>query len=469
MIRVPAGGDLQAAVNKAAGGDVIELQAGATYEGEITLPKKAIDDFITIQSSRAKELPEDQRVSPQQADLMAKIVTKGGGRPTLITENGAHHYRLIGIEFAPSNSDYIYNLIFFGEPDTIADTAHHLEIDRCYVHSLKSGVTRRGLALNSAETVVKNSYFSGFGYQGEETQGICGWTGTKNVQILNNYIEGGAENIMFGGQEPATADLVPENIEVRGNHLRKPPEWRAEKASMKNLFELKDAKNVRLVGNYLENSWMGSALTITVRNETGKAPFSTIEDVLIKDNIIDGAGDGINVLGSDNNYPSQTLTGLKIQNNLFLNIGGDDFPISSGYFLQITDGKDFLIANNTAFNIGNIAKMYGTMPKDFLFRDNIINHGNYGIHGHPDIYSTDGQKLYQNNVFVNNKNVPPSDYSFPKNNFLVENSAAVGFLDPARKDFRLAAASRFRGKGAEGSNIGMNLIIADYQKIKSKF
>ena len=51
-LNVPAGGDLQAALNAARPGDVITLQPGATYVGNFVLPNKgAISDYITIRSA----------------------------------------------------------------------------------------------------------------------------------------------------------------------------------------------------------------------------------------------------------------------------------------------------------------------------------------------------------------------------------------------------------------------------------
>ena len=329
---------------------------------------------------------------------------------------------------------------------------HHLEIDRSYLHSGTKATTRRGIALNSADTIVQNSYIEGFAFEGEETQGICGWTGTKNAKILNNYIEGGAENIMFGGAEPASPDLIPIDIEVSGNRLNKPAKWKG-KAAMKTLFELKNAINVRFTKNYLENNWIGSAFRITVRNETGKAPFSTIENVLIEDNIINGAGEGVQILGTDNNYPSRVMKDLKIVNNLFLNLGGDGFD-GSGYFILISNGEGVLIENNTSFNTGNIVTFYGVMPKNFLFRHNIVGHGNYGIHGHPNIYGSDGQKLFQNNVIVNNRKVPKDDTAFPPNNVFLPDFRDVGFTNLNGNDFTLAPNSRFKGKGANKTDIG---------------
>lgn len=466
IIRVPRGGNLQAAINRAQGGDIIELQAGETYYGEIKLPKKALTDFVTIQTSAVNQLPADKRVSPANANLMAKIVTRGQGAAAIATENGANHYRFVGIEFAPNNADYIYNLIYLGtESDKISDVPRFFEFDRCYLHPYKTGVTRRGFALNSADTIIKNSYLSGFAGNQQETQAIAGWTGTKNVKIINNYLEGGAENVLFGGADPASAELVPSDIEIRGNYFFKPVEWFGRN-TIKNAFELKNAKRVEFVGNYIELNRAGAAFAVTVRNQDGKAPFSTIEDVLIKDNFIASCGQGVNILGSDDVHPSQTLKRLNIVNNLFIDITNKSEP-GTGYFVQISGGENVLIANNTVFNEGNLTTLYGDLPKNFLFRDNIAGHGNYGIHGHPNIKSAQGQRLFQNNVIVNNRKIEQNDSSFPSGNFWTQDYKSVGFIDAAQNDFRLAPNSRFKSKGKDKSDIGSNINPADYLKVKT--
>lgn len=455
VIKVPPGGNIQAALELANSGDIIELQAGAVYSGTITLPNKPLTDFITIQSSAVGNLPLEKRVSPAQRSSMATITAGILGRPAVATSKGAHHYKFIGIEFAATTSTYNYGLVQLGNGEAASNLPNHIEIDRSFLRPNKSGVVRRGIALNSADTVIKNSYIEGFGFPGEETQGICGWTGTRNVQILNNYIEGGAENIMFGGADPASAELIPVDIEVRGNYLNKPQAW-ADKVSVKTLFELKNAKRVQFTGNLMTNNWKGSAFRITIRNQDNGAPFSTIEDVVIKDNIIDGAGDGMNILGKDDTYPSQTLKNLTVENNLFLNIRGDKGFEGGGYLIQVTNGDGITIANNTAFNWGSTVKFYDTMPRNFVFRDNIIGHGDYGIHG-IDNRSTLAQTLIQNNVFMNLNSVPPSDYAFPGNNILVAGIGDVGFLNATANDFRLNSTSKFRGKGKSGKNLGSDL------------
>src|SRR2546427_11145562 len=57
VINVAAGGDFQAALNAAAPGSIIVLQAGATYVGNFTLPPKSATGWIYIQSSALSSLP----------------------------------------------------------------------------------------------------------------------------------------------------------------------------------------------------------------------------------------------------------------------------------------------------------------------------------------------------------------------------------------------------------------------------
>ena len=441
VIKVPPGGNIQAALELATSGDTIELQAGAVYSGTITLPNKPLTDYVTIQTSAVGNLPMEKRVSPPQRSSMATITAGMLGRPAIATAKGAHHYRFIGIEFASTSSTYNYGLVILGNGETAPNLPHHIEIDRSYLRPNKTGVVRRGIALNSADTIIKNSYIEGFGFPGEETQGICGWTGTRNVKILNNYIEGGAENIMFGGADPASADLIPTDIEVHGNYLNKPLAW-ADKVSVKTLFELKNSKRVQFTGNLMTNNWKGSAFRITIRNQDNGAPFSTIEDVEISGNIIVGAGEGINILGSDDTYPSQMLKRLTIKDNLFLDLGGEGFE-GSGYFIQVASGDTITIENNTVFNRGNIITFYGDQPRAFVFTNNVTGHGLYGIHGPIDVKSPTAKAMIHGNIIFNNMGVGSGDFNIPPGNEFVENIDRVGFSDRSAQDFRLKPGGKY--------------------------
>ena len=88
-ITVPAGGDLQGAINAAQPGDTIVVQAGATYLGPFTLPNKSGSSYITIESSRAAEI--NGRVSPAQSYLLAKLRSNRIAEQIIRTDPGAHH------------------------------------------------------------------------------------------------------------------------------------------------------------------------------------------------------------------------------------------------------------------------------------------------------------------------------------------------------------------------------------------
>ena len=62
---------------------------------------------------------------------------------------------------------------------------------------------KRGIALNSANTFVRNSYIGGIRLSGQETQAIAGWNGPVPSCIENNYLEAAGIGILFGGAEPA--------------------------------------------------------------------------------------------------------------------------------------------------------------------------------------------------------------------------------------------------------------------------
>src|SRR5262249_10617946 len=140
------------------------------------------------------------------------------------------------------------------------------------------------------------------------------------------------ENIMFGGADPLIAGLVPSDIEIRRNYLRKPLAWKVGDPSyagihwmVKNLLELKNAQRVLIDGNILEHVWPdaqgGTAVLFTPRNEQFTAPQSIVADITFTNNLIRDANSGISVLGSDDigaaaGYPSQQTVRVLIRNNL---------------------------------------------------------------------------------------------------------------------------------------------------------
>src|SRR5215469_13944814 len=100
-LNVAAGGDLQAALDKAQLGDTIVLQAGASWTGPFKLPNKTTGSgWIYVVSSQLANLPPPgTRVSPANATNMPKILAPKT-LSAIVTVANSHHFRFAGIEFA---------------------------------------------------------------------------------------------------------------------------------------------------------------------------------------------------------------------------------------------------------------------------------------------------------------------------------------------------------------------------------
>jgi hypothetical protein len=388
-IVVPAGGDLQAAINAAQSGDTIIVDAGSIYSGGFILPNKSGTAFITIQSSRASELPVGTRVSPAQASLLATLrnSTVDTAAPVIRTSPGSHHWRLIGLDIATSTNAQVYDLIQIGTgTQTATEVPNNIEISRSWIHGYSSQEVQRGVSLNGSEITIADSYINEIHGTGYDTQALCGWNGPGPFHIVNNYLEAAGENILFGGADPSIANLIPSNIEIRYNYVFKPLKWKVGDPSyagihwsVKNLLELKMARNVMIDGNTFENSWgdaqIGYAILFTVRNQDGKAPWAIIENVTFTNNIIKNSDQGFQLLGSDNLNPSQRCTGLLIRNNLFQGI--------SNRFLTMTGYNNVTLEHNTHEQGGNIMSLYGETFTGFSYVNNVTfrNPNGYGIFG----------------------------------------------------------------------------------------
>src|SRR5947209_3962363 len=157
-LAVPAGGDLQAALETARPGDVVVLEPGATYRGPVVLPRKSGAGWIVIRTGGDTDIPRSgTRVDPGHARAMAKLVATSGA--VVKTAPGAHHYRLVGLEIRPADATFLHNLVEIGWAETSAeDLPHHVIVERCYLHGDPKKGGRRGIVLNGATVAVIDSY-----------------------------------------------------------------------------------------------------------------------------------------------------------------------------------------------------------------------------------------------------------------------------------------------------------------------
>jgi len=583
-IAVPAGGDLQAALNAAQPGDVITLAPGAVYTGNFTLPDKGASDlFITVRSAApdAALPPAGVRLTPAYAAQLPKIQS-ATSLAALRTKNYAHHWRLMFLEFRANLNGY-GDIIQLGSGDTsqndLTQVAHDLIVDRVYVHGDPVMGQKRGIALNSRDTQILNSYIADIKAVGQDAQALGGYNGPGNYLIENNYLEGAGENFLIGGADPPIPNLITTNITFRRNYLRKPLEWRdpiiatpqnitavaavgsgtlgagtyaykvvarvpagqttkanstasaeilatiaagttggvtiswtpvagateyyvygrisgsvnqywkttnafltdsgaagtagtpsgSTKWTVKNLFELKNAQDVLVEGNVFENCWVadqpGYPIVITPRNQSGTAPWSVVQRVMFRLNLISHTAGGVNILGTDNLHPSQLTNNITIRDNVWDDMGS--MWGSGSKTFQMGDGGDrFTFDHNTIdSNDSSLVAPYGgsatspTPVTNFVYTNNMAEHRTYGFMGasmSPGLSTINA--YFPGAVIRRNVLAGGSASKYPADNFFPTVAAwKAGFSAFDSSDYHLLSASGYLSAGTDGADLGANI------------
>jgi hypothetical protein len=335
IISVNAGGDLQSALNNAQCGDIIELQAGATFSGQFIVPAKNcnIDNWIWIRTSSPDSAlpPEGTRATPCYAgvatlvgrpqysctnpqNVMATVQMEIVGNGPFQFAPGANFYRFIGLQITrPTGTQGPAALM------TAQGTADHIVVDRSWLHGGLQDETHNGVSLNGmTNAAVVDSYFSDFhciAITGACTDAQAIGGGISDTQdgpflIQDNFLEASGEGIMFGG---GGATATPTDIEILGNHFWKPWQWKPGNTPfvgganghpfiVKNHLELKNAVRVLVDSNLMENVWggfsqSGDSILLTPKNQhsghSNICPKCQVTDITIRYSYLSHAGGGI--------------------------------------------------------------------------------------------------------------------------------------------------------------------------------
>ena len=479
-ISVPAGGSLQAAIDAAKPGDVIEVQPGATFDGPIKLRPKAgmsATARITIRTAGSTGLPAaGVRITPAASPLLAKIRSTTAG-PGMRAEQGAAYWTLMFLEFLPTSATSSANLVEFGaagsSQTTLATVPHHLVIDRCYLHGNASFGQRRGVALNSGDTTIINSHFSDFKGVNQDTQAIMGWNGPGPYLIENNHLEGAGENIMFGGTDPVIPQLVPTGIKIRRNLITKPTAWMSQSWTVKNLVEFKNAKDVVVEGNIIEYNWsagqQGYAILFTPRNQSNTAPWVIVKNITIQNNIIRHVAAAFNVLGYDDLAPSQQTQDIMIRNNLIYDVSTawstPNHPAHGRLAIVGAGPKNVTFDHNTVDNNGSSTVFFyggktptGVQVTGFELTNNLLRQQSYAVYGDKIGQGTVAFNYYtpaaiiQRNTFAG-----ASAKLYPVgNDFPTIAQWLADFTSVATADYRLRSTSLSNNLATDGKDLGVD-------------
>lgn len=484
------------ALAKSAPGDVIVLDAGATYVGNFALPAKDNPEkkWIYVESSALAKLPAGKRVSPDDAAQMPKIVTPNVS-PSLQINSAANHWRLAGLEVTSASTQgcqpnhlpkaiNCFTYILVGPSGNTAVEPDSFTIDRCYIHASPTIDIQHAIVGNESNLAVVDSYISDIHLYGAEAQGILAYTTPGPIKIVNNYIEAATENILFGGAGGPNNPYVASDVEVRNNYLFKPLSWVGDPSKViKNHFEVKSGQRFIVDGNTMENVWLngqnGFSIVLTVRSAQS-GDVTVINDITVTNNILKNVAAGFNTLAKDDACGSASYARCKnagsqarwyIANNL---ITFRDPTLPGGIrnlALQVNGGvdrmttpptvgvlRDVVFQHNTTvsaastscwnsiiFNSAPARPPYAELTNNIWILDNVLCRqptGDFGLQGGSGLMqymgastapSRDLDKRFSGNVMF----VPPADkvQSFPPHN--LSTTKPFQFVDPAKGNYDL--------------------------------
>jgi hypothetical protein len=482
VVRVAAGGNLQAALDNALPGDAILLAPGAKFTGNFILRNKNIASpcsaWITVRTD-ATAPTLGQRTTPSIAAGYAKLVSTTVA-PALKTDPKASCYRVSGLEIVlPVISSYNYGLIFLGDGGNLSagetqvtmDIApRNLVLDHLYVHGESGSNFTRCIALNSASTVIADSWISECHAKGFDSQAIGGWNGPGPYLIQNNYLAAAGENIMFGGADPHITNLVPSDITIRGNHFYKNPAWKGV-WTIKNLLELKNSRRLLIENNVFENNWIaaqtGMAIIFKSANDGGTAPWQGTTDVTFRYNIVRNSPQGLAIAAHPETNPAVHVARVRVENNLFYNIGTYNGTSYGRMLILLQDPHDLTIVHNTM--IHNYTGDGQMMISDVSYgaARNIVLSNNVATKGGPYgavMYSgarigTESLNAFASSYWAFDRNVvigldPEFVPWHPQTSYYASTMAAVGFTNASGGDYSLGSASPYRGKATDSKDPG---------------
>jgi hypothetical protein len=242
---------------------------------------------------------------------------------------------------------------------------------------------------------------------------------------------------------------------------------KATRWSVKNLFELKNGQDVLIEGNVFENLWIadqaGYAIVLTPRNQNGRAPWTVVQRVTFRHNVVRHSAGGVNILGRDNLQPSHQTNHITVQHNLFEDLTAAIWG-SGSRFLVLGGGLDAItIDHNTVLTTNNaVVWLYGAASTRVTYTNNMSAHNAYGIMGNgyaPGLTSLDA--YLPGSVVTHNAFAGGNASKYPAGNYVPTMLGwQKGFVNFAAGDYRLSDASPLKRAATDGTDVG-----ADIEKI----
>jgi hypothetical protein len=236
--------------------------------------------------------------------------------------------------------------------------------------------------------------------------------------------------------------------------------------NVKNLIELKNAQRVTIEGNVIQNVWVagqtGFALVLTPRNQGNTAPWTVVQDIMIRSNVVRHANGGVNILGKDYaaSAGSQLTRRISLVNNVFDDIAGTQWGGGAPFLLLTRGPANITVNHNTVFHKSNIVIVDNGASQGFVFTNNLMKHNTYGIIGANS--STGNATLatyFPNAVIRRNVLAGGNATLYPPDNFFPDLATFwAQFVNYSGGNYALVSGSPYVNKGTDGKNIGVDVV-----------
>jgi hypothetical protein len=359
--------------------------------------------------------------------------------------------RFVGINFQPQQGLAHTTMIVCTGPlssnapagNGMIPPANHIYFDRCLMGNDTNGAGWTSLAHNVIVTwnfhLMNQCYVWGIcndfnaGNGGDSNNGAVSG---GNHCWQSNYLQCGAETIIYGGGFTNAPPDEPHDIVIRYNMAHKPLSWLANyphnKSNtgwgtfgqvVKDHFELKDAHRVEYYGNLILNNWMGTvqdyhaaAFALGARDQTMiganytrlsyTAPWSSVSDVYIHDNQMYNVGCFFYAFTGDTCVSAYSRR-MKLSNNLLLQyptkqVGHylSEFPRTVQLQGPVTD----LIIDHNTF-ITNVNGISNNNATGMTFTATAAIAGTYIV---PPPYTPNEWSTYQDRITITNNVIDSS-------------------------------------------------------------
>lgn len=392
IVRVPVGGNVQAALDDARSAGGTLLLAVGTHL--VNLVVRFVEDAkpVLITSDTSSIPPNGVRITREYGPGLAWLKSANNLDPVIRYDLRSSDVHLTGLGIASLQFDR--TMISFGtdsmtSPDEQPERIVH---DRLLMVGDPELGQHRGVMAHCRGYALTNSSLLEMHEEGRDSQCLAAWNGGQYLVLRNNTFEGGAENILFGGGAARTEAMAPKRVLIEGCTFTKNYAWNslAHKPTMKCLLEIKQLRHGTIRNNIFEHCWAaawdGTAVAFKCTDQAHDEPWTLTEDITFERNRIRRVGAFFSIVGAkDDGYPTQLMRDVRIADNLVTEMDTGNWAGRGTAFLISNMPENLVIDHNTIVGNGyatsELSFNQDEQGSGFALTNTVLWQGAYGIKG----------------------------------------------------------------------------------------